>query len=111
MRLTALLLTSLFCLSTACTIGDDDGDDTSTPDAMVASDSDASTSTSDGGNDAALQFLDECEPANDTCDSTLGLICFSFNNKGPRCTHDCTVASDCESPSPGCNGMGVCKAP
>ena len=90
----------------------DDGDDGGSP-------PDASTATVDampsGGADAmpggALQFMQACDPTNDMCDSAMNLTCFSFNNKGPHCTHSCQGDSDCAAPSPGCNGMGVCKAP
>jgi len=49
----------------------------------------------------------ECT-GNDDCDSGL---CFSFNTKGDFCTHACEGDEECADPSPGCNGMGVCKAP
>jgi hypothetical protein len=38
-------------------------------------------------------------------------VCFQFTKQGPLCTHACKVATDCEAPSPGCNGKGVCKGP
>ena len=65
----------------------------------------------DAGQSSVLPFLAECDPSNDLCDSSEGLQCFSFNNKGPHCTHECSAPTDCEAPSPGCNGMGVCKVP
>jgi len=56
-----------------------------------------------------LPFMSECTlGADDACETG---ICFDFNTKGPHCTHACEVDADCEDPSPGCNGMGVCKAP
>ena len=51
----------------------------------------------------------EC-PLGDNAACSSGL-CFEFNSKGPHCTHACTLDTDCEAPSPGCSGMGVCKAP
>ena len=65
---------------------------------------DAGAPSSDGD---LLPFMSECT-ANDECDTGL---CFEYGNKGPHCTHDCTVDTDCEAPSPGCNNKGVCKAP
>jgi hypothetical protein len=56
-------------------------------------------------------FMCPCDTADDTCDTAIGGSCFDFNDKGPHCTHECTGAEDCEAPSTGCNGMGVCKAP
>jgi hypothetical protein len=55
----------------------------------------------------ALPFLAECGEDED-CASGL---CFNFNAKGLHCTHACQAAADCEAPSPGCSGMGVCKTP
>jgi hypothetical protein len=54
-----------------------------------------------------LPFMSSCQ-TNDQCETGL---CFSFNSKGPHCTHGCMMDEDCEDPSPGCNNMGVCKAP
>lgn len=62
------------------------------------------------GPDAAvgdLPFMSECV---DDSDCQTGL-CFSFNVKGDFCTHACDMDFECEDPSPGCNGKGVCKAP
>jgi hypothetical protein len=67
---------------------------------------DASFATSDAG-PGQLPYMAECTQ-NEQCETEL---CFNFNNKGPHCTHECQTAGDCEAPSPGCNGMGVCKAP
>jgi hypothetical protein len=67
---------------------------------------DASLATQDAGT-AALGYMEACTD-NAQCMSNL---CFNFNSKGPHCTHECTTATDCEEPSPGCNGMGVCKVP
>jgi hypothetical protein len=54
-----------------------------------------------------LAFMSECE-ADAECETEL---CFEFNAKGPHCSHPCSSDAECESPSPGCNKMGVCKAP
>jgi hypothetical protein len=76
----------------------------------------------DSGNDDAgpvggmgdLVFMSECDLANDLCDGSLSppLYCRMYNDKGiSRCTHECSTNADCAAPSPGCNMMGVCKAP
>ena len=54
-----------------------------------------------------LPYMATCA-ANEECDSGL---CFEFNAKGPHCTTTCELDLECEAPSPGCNGKGVCKAP
>ena len=71
------------------------------------------TATGGKGGMGNLAFMATCDTSNDQCDGskTPPQYCFNFNMKGPKCTHDCTSAGDCESPSTGCNGMGVCKAP
>jgi hypothetical protein len=57
----------------------------------------------------SLAFLDPCDPCNsDACETGL---CFNFPSKGALCSKPCTQPTDCESPSTGCNNMGVCKAP
>jgi hypothetical protein len=38
-------------------------------------------------------------------------ICFDYKVRGTFCTKKCTTNSDCPAPSPGCNGMGVCRMP
>jgi hypothetical protein len=64
-----------------------------------------------GGPDATatgdLPFLAACT-ASEQCASGL---CFNFNARGLYCTHACESGAQCESPSPGCNNMNVCKAP
>jgi hypothetical protein len=60
--------------------------------------------TDDGGK---LAFLAPCS-SNDQCSTNL---CFRYNAKGPHCSMPCKVDSDCPAPAPGCNMMGVCKAP
>jgi hypothetical protein len=59
--------------------------------------------------DELIPFMAECPLGqHDRCETGL---CFDFNMKGPHCTHECETDDDCEEPSTGCNGMGVCKAP
>lgn len=62
---------------------------------------------SGGGATTKLGFLETCA---DDADCESG-ICHVFNAKGPKCTLACQSAADCPPPSPGCNNMGVCKAP
>ncbi len=59
------------------------------------------------GGAALLPFMSECE---EDVECETGL-CHNFNAKGPHCSHPCSMDGDCESPSPGCNMMGICKAP
>lgn len=54
-----------------------------------------------------LGFLETCDD-DDECETGL---CHRFNAKGPKCSTTCGVDDDCPPPSPGCNKMGVCKAP
>jgi hypothetical protein len=64
----------------------------------------------DGGDArGGLMFLSPCDPADDMCPP--GTSCASFPAKGPHCSKPCKVATDCPPPSPGCNMMGICKAP
>jgi hypothetical protein len=67
---------------------------------------DASPNLLDAGA-GTLGFMEACA-TDEQC--TTGL-CYPFNARGPHCSHPCTVDGDCEAPSPGCNGMGVCKVP
>ena len=60
-----------------------------------------------GGSAALLPFMSECE---EDAECETG-VCHPFNAKGPHCSHACEMDTDCEPPSPGCNMMGVCKAP
>ena len=92
----ALAVLTLFPLTAACT--DAAGGPPVPPDSAVP--------TSDG---EAIGYMEACTVGMDElCETGL---CFDFNTKGPHCTHACTVDTDCEAPSTGCNGMGVCKAP
>lgn len=96
----ALLLSlSLAVLGPACTSSGDDDDMTDGVDAGVTSDAPSGD----------LPFMSECDTELMNCEE--GLTCWPFNAKGPHCTHECTVDTECEDPSPGCNNMGVCKAP
>jgi hypothetical protein len=98
-----LLLLLALCVALAvgaCGDGDDPGP--SQPDAGMSAGPDAAPPGS-------IAFMETCDPADDQCDE--GLHCFNFNAKGPHCTHACSMDLDCEEPSPGCNNMGVCKAP
>jgi hypothetical protein len=45
---------------------------------------------------------------NPQCASNL---CFDFKARGQFCSQICTIDQDCPLPSPGCNGMGVCRMP
>ncbi|HZF49795.1 MAG TPA: hypothetical protein VE093_14145 [Polyangiaceae bacterium] len=60
-----------------------------------------------GGAGALLEFMAECS-GDAQCESGL---CYTYNAKGSHCTIQCTADVDCPSPSPGCNNMGICKAP
>ena len=64
-------------------------------------------SGAEAGSGGLIAFMGACA-MNEQC--TTGL-CFRFNAKGPHCSKPCTSATDCEAPSTGCNGMGVCKVP
>jgi hypothetical protein len=59
------------------------------------------------GGGALLPFMAECEE-NEQCETGL---CYFFNAKGKFCSKPCMTPDDCPPPSPGCNGMGICKAP
>ena len=65
-----------------------------------------------GGN-GELPFLSECDPTNDLCNGSNNPpeFCFTFNSRGPLCSHGCETDDDCSLPSTGCNGMGICKSP
>ena len=59
------------------------------------------------GGAALLGFMETCTE-DEECESGL---CHNYNAKGPKCTIPCQSDGDCPLPSPGCNNMGVCKAP
>ena len=60
-----------------------------------------------GGAPPLLGFLETCSK-NEECETGY---CHTFNAKGPKCSTPCQSDGDCPAPSPGCNNMGVCKAP
>jgi hypothetical protein len=66
---------------------------------------------SDAGGDGGLMFMSACsmEPGAPQCPP--GTSCDAFPAKGPHCSKPCKEATDCPAPSPGCNMMGICKAP
>lgn len=63
---------------------------------------------SDGGGPG---WMDPCsqDPAAPQCPP--GTSCLSYPSKGPHCSKQCAVATDCPPPSPGCNPQGQCKVP
>jgi hypothetical protein len=61
----------------------------------------------EGGAPALLAFMETCSN-DEECETGL---CHTFNAKGPKCSMPCQSDGDCPDPSPGCNNMGVCKAP
>lgn len=108
------VLPLLLAVSLCGACGDDGGGDGNapTPDAGDVNTPDADRSNEpDAMPGATLEFMEACIVADDQCDTANNEFCFAFNNKGPHCTHDCGGDGACEAPSPGCNGMGVCKAP
>lgn len=54
-----------------------------------------------------LGFMETCKKDEDCASGQ----CHTYNAKGQKCTISCQTDSDCPAPSPGCNNMGVCKAP
>ena len=38
-------------------------------------------------------------------------LCFDYKARGQFCSRICSQNADCPLPSPGCNGMGVCRQP
>src|SRR5450631_1971038 len=36
-------------------------------------------------------------------------VCFDYKVRGTFCSRTCASNADCPAPSPGCNGMGVCR--
>jgi len=65
---------------------------------------------SDSGS-GALVFLSSCSTAAGAPPCPPGTSCDDFPAKGQFCSKPCKVATDCPAPSPGCNMMGICKAP
>jgi hypothetical protein len=60
------------------------------------------------GSPAPGTYMGSCTTDEDCTETKL---CHPFNAKGPHCTLPCSADTDCPEPSPGCNNMGVCKAP
>jgi hypothetical protein len=65
------------------------------------------TTSCNADDEGKIPFLCACM-MNEECETGL---CHAFNMKGQRCSQACGVDADCPPPSPGCNNMGVCKAP
>ncbi len=65
----------------------------------------------DGEAGGGLTFMSPCSLAAGAPQCPSGTACDDFPAKGPHCSKPCKVATDCPAPSPGCNMMGVCKAP
>jgi len=62
----------------------------------------------DAARDASgLPFGSSCWD-NAQCASDL---CFDYKVRGTFCSKACASNTDCPAPSPGCNGMGVCRMP
>ncbi len=66
--------------------------------------------TGGAGGQGGAALLPLMAPCNDDGQCETGL-CYPFNAKGPHCTKPCDGDGDCPAPSPGCNNMGICKAP
>ena len=95
-----ILTTIILALVLAACGGDDDGGGSGADAAAECSGADP------------LPFMCPCTIMDvDPCDEAAGETCFAFNDKGPHCTRECEGDDDCEAPSTGCSGMGVCKAP
>jgi hypothetical protein len=59
-----------------------------------------------GGAGGLAGFLAPCS-ANADCAS---MLCHYYPGVGSSfCSKPCSTAADCPAPSPGCNGMGVCR--
>jgi hypothetical protein len=39
----------------------------------------------------------------------VSYLCFDYKARGQFCSQICTTNAECPLPSPGCNGMGVCR--
>lgn len=65
----------------------------------------------EGGGDGGLMFMSACSTAAGAPQCPPGTSCDDFPAKGQFCSKPCTEATDCPPPSPGCNMMGICKAP
>ena len=76
------------------------------PEAGVEASIEASEGASGG-----LVFMSPCSTTAGSPQCPPGTSCDDFPAKGPHCSKPCAEATDCPPPSPGCNMMGVCKAP
>jgi len=109
------LLIAAVLVFASCAVDSDEGDRGGDGDGSGMGDG---SGLGDGGGDGdgeptdgVLSYMDACEVANDQCNADDDLFCFSYTMRGSRCTHECAGADECASPSPGCNGKGVCKSP
>lgn len=71
----------------------------------------AGDGATDAGGDGGLVFMSACSMSAGSPQCPPGTSCDDFPAKGPHCSKPCKEATDCPAPSPGCNMMGVCKAP
>ena len=104
----------VFALSLLLGVACSDDDPVTPPADATAAAVDADPNQPDAMPGSAIGYLQPCDITNDLCDTSQDLSCFPFNMKGPHCTHTCVrdqADDDCEAPSPGCSGMGVCKVP
>jgi hypothetical protein len=82
------------------------------PEAGVEASMEASAESDEGAEaSSGLVFMSPCSTAPGSPQCPPGDSCDDFPAKGPHCSKPCTEATDCPPPSPGCNMMGVCKAP
>lgn len=79
------------------------------PPLEAGADAEGEGSLSEGG--SGLSFQSPCSMSPGAPQCPAGTSCDDFPAKGPHCSKPCKVATDCPPPSPGCNMMGVCKAP
>ncbi len=81
------------------------------PEAGVEASAEATTSQGDADASGGLVFMSPCSTTPGSPQCPPGTSCDDFPAKGPHCSKPCSEATDCPPPSPGCNMMGVCKAP
>lgn len=72
---------------------------------------DAASDDDGSGGDGGLSFMSVCSTQPGSLPCPPGTSCDDFPAKGQFCSKPCSLATDCPPPSPGCNMMGVCKAP
>jgi hypothetical protein len=103
--LRSLVLLGLASLCFASCEGSATMTDAATVDACSAG-CDGRAAPADASGDGGAPFLGPCM-ANSDCAS---MVCHYYPGVGGSfCTKPCTTAADCPPPSPGCNGMGVCR--